>query len=149
LVSETTEQAKKMFTGTPVETIIQLDRSIIRMQVAPAEIASVVMNLLTNAQFAVSEKMKQNPAHYQPKIEVTTLKSCNEINIIVKDNGIGIPPSALQKIFQPFYTTRATGSGTGLGLSLNYNIIKAHGGEINVTSSEGLETKFNVVLPIA
>jgi signal transduction histidine kinase len=93
--------------------------------------------------------MKLNPAHYQPQIEVATLKSGNEIKITVRDNGIGIPPSALQKIFQPFYTTRATGSGTGLGLSLNYNIIKAHGGEINVMSSEGMETKFTVVLPIA
>jgi signal transduction histidine kinase len=149
LVSETTLQAKKIFTGTPVETSIQLDPSINKMQVAPAEIASVVMNLLTNAQFAVSEKMKQNPAHYQPRIEVSTVKSGTNINIIVKDNGIGIPPSALQKIFQPFYTTRATGSGTGLGLSLNYNIIKAHGGEMIVTSIEGKETVLRVTLPIA
>jgi two-component system, NtrC family, sensor kinase len=153
LVSETTQQAKQMLpdkgVGTPIETSIQLDPFIGKMEVAPAEIASVIMNLLTNAQFAVSEKMKLNPAHYQPQIEVATLKSGNEIMITVRDNGIGIPSSALQKIFQPFYTTRATGSGTGLGLSLNYNIIKAHGGEINVMSSEGMETKFTVVLPIA
>ena len=84
---------------------------------------------------------------YEPKVSVTTIKLDRKIEIIVKDNGNGIPAKVKEKIFQPFFTTKPTGQGTGLGLSLSYDIIKAHGGEIKVETKEGEFTEFVVHIP--
>jgi signal transduction histidine kinase len=85
---------------------------------------------------------------YEPIVSVCTKKLNGKIQIRVKDNGTGIPQKAVDKIFQPFFTTKPTGQGTGLGLSLSYDIIKAHGGEIKVESKEGEGTEFNISLPV-
>ncbi len=85
---------------------------------------------------------------YTPTIEVSTKKTGNKIEIRVKDNGKGIPKKVLEKIFQPFFTTKPTGQGTGLGLSLSFDIVKAHGGEIKIDTVEGQYTVFIVSLPV-
>jgi signal transduction histidine kinase len=86
---------------------------------------------------------------YEPIVTVSTKKLTNKVAIKVSDNGNGIPPNIADKIFQPFFTTKPTGQGTGLGLSLAYDIVKAHGGEIKVNTREGEFTEFVVQLPIA
>ena len=96
----------------------------------------------------MNEKKLSNNDHYKPSVSVSTLKKKNAIEIRVKDNGNGIPQKVLDKIFQPFFTTKPTGQGTGLGLSLSYDIIKTHGGELKVETKEGEGTEFIVVLPI-
>ena len=110
------------------------------------DIGRVLLNLLNNAFFAVSEKAKQNIPGYDPTIAVRTKKSGDHIEIRVKDNGNGIPRKIIDKIFQPFFTTKPTGEGTGLGLSLAYDILKAHGGELNVETKEGEGSEFIVSL---
>jgi signal transduction histidine kinase len=91
--------------------------------------------------------MKKSVGDYEPTVCVSTKKLDDKIEIRVKDNGMGISESLINKIFQPFFTTKPTGQGTGLGLSLSYDIIKAHGGQLNVESSEGKETEFIIQLP--
>ncbi len=86
--------------------------------------------------------------NYEPTVILTTAKHNGNVEIKVKDNGIGIPQKILDKIFQPFFTTKPTGQGTGLGLSLAYDIVKAHGGEIKVQSKEGEGSEFIVQLPV-
>jgi two-component system NtrC family sensor kinase len=108
----------------------------------------VLLNLYNNAFYAVSEKKKQQPNGYEPTISVTTKKISNKVEITVKDNGNGIPQKVIDKIFQPFFTTKPTGVGTGLGLSLSYDIVKAHGGEIKVETKDGEGSEFVVRLPI-
>jgi signal transduction histidine kinase len=119
----------------------------------------VLLNLYNNAIYAVSEKQKdlQPPADgrfaYEPTISVSTKKinipsGDENVEIRVADNGNGIPKEVLGKIFQPFFTTKPTGQGTGLGLSLSYDIIKAHGGDIKVDSKEGEGTTFIIQLPV-
>jgi two-component system NtrC family sensor kinase len=105
--------------------------------------------IILNAFYAVNEKMKSADAGYEPTISVSTKKTGNKITITVKANGNGIPQKVVDKIFQPFFTTKPTGQGTGLGLSLSYDIIKAHGGEIKVETKEGEFTEFVVHLPIS
>jgi len=115
----------------------------------------VMLNLINNAFYAVDEKKKQLGDGYEPAVSVTTRlvippsgeQRRAEINI--SDNGNGISKKILDKIFQPFFTTKPTGQGTGLGLSMSYDIIKAHGGEIRVQSKEGEGTEFIVQLPTA
>ena len=85
---------------------------------------------------------------YEPTVSVSTKKSINRVSITVSDNGNGIPQKVLDKIFQPFFTTKPTGQGTGLGLSLSYDIVKAHGGEIKVETKEGEGTEFIIQLPV-
>ena len=110
------------------------------------------MNLISNAFYAVDEKKKQQPEGYDPTVTVTTKKlmvSGKElVAISVSDNGNGIPQKIIDKIFQPFFTTKPTGQGTGLGLSLSYDIVKAHGGELKVETKEGEGTEFVIQLPI-
>ena len=107
----------------------------------------VILNLITNAFYAVSEKMKTGIENYEPVVSVNTKKLDGIIEIGVEDNGDGIPPQAMDKIFQPFFTTKPTGQGTGLGLSLSYDIVKAHGGHILVETKQGLGTRFVVQIP--
>jgi signal transduction histidine kinase len=124
------------------------DESIGNINIIPQDIGRVILNLITNAFYVVNEKSKQNIAGYEPTVEVNTKKEDNQVLISVKDNGNGIPQKILDKIFQPFFTTKPTGQGTGLGLSLSYDIVKAHGGEIKIQTNENKGTEFTIVLPI-
>jgi two-component system, NtrC family, sensor kinase len=124
------------------------DNSTGKINIIPQDIGRVLLNLYNNAFYAVTEKKKQQPEGYEPTISVTTKKSHNRITITVSDNGNGIPQKVVDKIFQPFFTTKPTGQGTGLGLSLSYDIIKAHGGDIKVETKNGEFTEFVVQLPI-
>jgi signal transduction histidine kinase len=116
--------------------------------VLPQEIGRVVLNLINNAFYAVSEKKKLHPSGYEPTVTVSTKRSGTQVEIHVRDNGTGIPQKALDKIFNPFFTTKPTGQGTGLGLSLSYDIItKGHGGELKVETLEGEGSTFTITLP--
>jgi len=125
------------------------DNSIGKVNVVPQDIGRVLLNLINNAFYAGNEKKKlQSPsAGYEPRVIVSTRKLNDKLEIVVKDNGIGVPQKSLDKIFQPFFTTKPTGQGTGLGLSLAYDIVKAHGGEIEVITNEGQGSEFVVSLP--
>ena len=124
-----------------------LDKSIDDIKIIPQDIGRVLLNLYNNAFYAVGEKKKQLPQGYEPTVWVSTKMFDNKININIKDNGNGIPRSVADKIFQPFFTTKPTGQGTGLGLSLSYDIIKAHGGEIKLNTKENEFTEFIIILP--
>jgi len=124
------------------------DQSIGNINIIPQDIGRVLLNLYNNAFYAVSEKKKSNVEGYEPTVSVSTKKSDNKITITASDNGDGIPQKVVDKIFQPFFTTKPTGQGTGLGLSLSYDIIKAHGGEIKVDTKEGEGSEFLIWLPI-
>jgi signal transduction histidine kinase len=119
-----------------------------KIMVYPQEIGRVILNLINNAFYAVREKKKQNIPEYVPTVSVTTKKRDDDVVIVVRDNGTGIPSNALSKIFQPFFSTKPTGEGTGLGLSLSYDIVtKLHGGELTVETEEGEFTAFTVRIP--
>ena len=122
------------------------DESIDSVSIVPQDIGRVVLNLITNAFYAVTEK-KQQEEDYEPTVTVSTKKLGQNVLISVKDNGNGIPKSVISKIFQPFFTTKPTGQGTGLGLSLSYDIVKAHGGKLDLKSDEGEGTTFTISLP--
>jgi len=125
------------------------DENIGLIKVISQDIGRVILNLITNAFYAVMEKKKLHPQGYEPTVTVSTKKIDNKIIVNVKDNGTGIPQKALDKIFQPFFTTKPTGQGTGLGLSLSYDIVtKGHGGELKVETKEGEYTAFSVILPV-
>ena len=124
------------------------DQSIGKIDIIPQDIGRVLLNLFNNAFYAVNEQKKSNSISYNPTVFVGTQECDNKIQITVKDNGKGIPQKILDKIFQPFFTTKPTGEGTGLGLSLSYDIIKAHGGEIKVESKEGEGSEFVIHLPL-
>jgi len=125
------------------------DNSIEPVNVVPQEIGRVLLNLINNAFYAVSEKEKQLNGKYEPTVLISTQKIDDKIEIRVKDNGNGIPHKVLDKIFQPFFTTKPAGQGTGLGLSLSYDIItKAHGGEFRVETKEGEGTVFIISIPV-
>ncbi len=124
------------------------DNSIGKINIISQDIGRVLLNLYNNAFYVVVEKMKAGNKDYQPTVSVSTKKTGDKILISVNDNGNGISQSLVDKIFQPFFTTKPTGQGTGLGLSLSYDIVKAHGGEINVETRERDGSKFLVILPI-
>ena len=124
------------------------DESIGNINIIPQDIGRVILNLINNAFYAVGEKTKQNQNGYEPTVSVSTKKNNGKIEISVKDNGFGIPQKVFDKIFQPFFTTKPTGQGTGLGLSLSYDIVKAHGGELKVETKEGEGSSFIICLPI-
>jgi signal transduction histidine kinase len=123
------------------------DKTIGNINIIPQDIGRVVLNLINNAFYAVDEKKKQNQNGYEPTVTVSTKKLNDKVEILVKDNGNGIPQKVLDKIFQPFFTTKPTGQGTGLGLSLSYDIVRAHGGEIKVETKEGEGSEFVISLP--
>jgi signal transduction histidine kinase len=124
------------------------DEKVGTISLVSQDIGRVILNLINNAFYAVNEKKKQSGHDYEPLISVSTKRSGNNVLISAKDNGIGIPQNILDKIFQPFFTTKPTGQGTGLGLSLSYDIVKAHGGEFIVDTREGEGSEFIIVLPI-
>jgi len=116
------------------------------VSVVPQDIGRVILNLLNNAFYAISEKKKQSVDRYEPIVSISTRKSGDNVLISVQDNGNGIAEKSRDKIFQPFFTTKPTGHGTGLGLSLSYDIVKAHGGELKVETTEGVGSEFIVSL---
>jgi two-component system, NtrC family, sensor kinase len=131
------------------------DESIGNINIIPQDIGRVLLNLYNNAFYAVNEKQKAESLKlkseinkYEPKVSVKTKKVGDHVEIIVADNGSGIPQKVVDKIFQPFFTTKPTGLGTGLGLSLSYDIVKAHGGEIKVETKEGEGSEFIILLPV-
>ena len=126
-----------------------LDGSLGNIDLVPQEIGRVLLNLFNNAFYAVHEQMKKLNAGYEPTVWVSTKKINDKIEIRVQDNGMGISKSLVDKIFQPFFTTKPAGEGTGLGLSLSYDIVKAHGGELKVDSTGGQGAAFIILLPMA
>jgi two-component system NtrC family sensor kinase len=139
-------RAKDKTFNARIET--DFDSTLTKINVIPQDIGRVVLNLINNGFYSVSEKCKQQPNDYEPAVSVSTKKSGDNVLISVRDNGNGIPDSIKEKIFQPFFTTKPTGQGTGLGLSLTYDIVKAHGGELTVETKEGEGSEFVVSLPV-
>jgi two-component system, NtrC family, sensor kinase len=146
------------------------DDTIEKLEMVPQDIGRVILNLITNAFYAcaersrsavaersrsasaersrsINEKNKPHSTEYEPTVSVTTKKSGDQILISIEDNGNGIPEEIVGKIFQPFFTTKPTGQGTGLGLSLSYDIVKAHHGELMVQTKENAGTTFTIQLP--
>ncbi|MBL0356553.1 MAG: histidine kinase [Chitinophagaceae bacterium] len=131
----------------------EYDENIGNINIIPQDIGRVILNLITNAFYAVTEKKKAAVAPsekpYEPTVTVSTKKAGNKVEIKVSDNGNGIPQKVLDKIFQPFFTTKPTGQGTGLGLSMSYDIVtKGHGGELKVENKEGEGATFIIILPV-
>jgi signal transduction histidine kinase len=126
------------------------DASIGNIHIVPQDIGRVILNLITNAFYVVNEKRALRQAqgdNFEPVVSVSTWKIDKKVEIKVADNGNGIPQKVLDKIFQPFFTTKPAGQGTGLGLSLSYDIVKAHGGELKVETKEGEGSTFIIQLP--
>jgi two-component system, NtrC family, sensor kinase len=137
----------KSFTCT---LVTDFDRELGKVDAVPQDLGRVLLNLYNNAFYAVQQKQKLGQEGYEPKVTVSTHRQEGQVKIRVRDNGTGIPESVKNKIFQPFFTTKPTGQGTGLGLSLSYDIItKGHGGELKVESQEGECTEFLLSLPVA
>jgi len=137
-------KAKDKTFNTTMKT--DFDKSIGNINIIPQDIGRVLLNIYNNAFYAVSEKKKQVNNGYEPTVSVSTKKTIGKVEIRVRDNGNGIPQKIVDKIFQPFFTTKPTGQGTGLGLSLSYDIIKGHGGEIKVQTTEGEGSEFIIRL---
>ena len=149
-------RAKDKSINVKIDT--SFDPTIGRVKIIPQDIGRVILNLINNALYAVTEKKNigdwpsppawREDKKYDPTITVTSKKTHEKILISVSDNGNGIRQEILDKIFQPFFTTKPTGQGTGLGLSLSYDIIKAHGGELKVNTTEGQGAEFIIELPL-
>ena len=132
--------------------VTDFDDSIDKINIVGQDLSRVLLNLFNNAFYSVNEKKKLSNGNYEPKVEVSTKKlkqsGSGMVEIFVKDNGMGIPEELMQKIYQPFFTTKPTGEGTGLGLSMSYEIIKkGHGGDLKVESKEGEYAVFRILLP--
>ena len=129
--------------------IMDFDEHLGKVSVVPQDMGRVLLNLFTNAFYATEQKRKTGLTGYQSTVQVSTKRlSDGQIEIRVRDNGCGIPKTVLNKIYQPFFTTKPTGQGTGLGLSLSYDIVtKGHGGELTVETEEGEFTEFIIQLP--
>jgi two-component system NtrC family sensor kinase len=131
------------------ELVTHFDAALPIVNIVPQDVGRVLLNMFNNAFYAVQQKQKAGVAGFKPTVEVSTETKGKEIEIRVKDNGTGIPEEIKDKILQPFFTTKPTGQGTGLGLSLSYDIIvKAHGGQIDIESVEGEYTTFIIKLPL-
>ncbi len=139
-------RAKDKSFNTEMKT--NFDESVGRINIIPQDIGRVILNLITNAFYAANEKKQQHPEGFQPIVSVSTKKIGDFVEIKVTDNGNGIPPKILDKIFQPFFTTKPAGQGTGLGLSMSYDVVKVHGGELKVETIEGESTTFIILLPL-
>jgi two-component system NtrC family sensor kinase len=131
------------------EMLMNFDPELPRVEAVGQDIGRVFLNLFNNAFYAVNQKKKTAGNDYTPEVSVTTLTENGQVIIKVKDNGVGMPDHVKEKIMQPFFTTKPTGEGTGLGLSLTYDmVVKGHGGSIQVTSVEGEGSEFTISLPI-
>ena len=124
------------------------DETLQKVNIIPQDMGRVILNLITNAFYVVDEKKKSGIENYEPTVTVSTKKIDGKLEIKVADNGSGIPQKVIDKIFQPFFTTKPSGKGTGLGLSLSYDIVKAHDGELKVNSIVNEKTEFVIILPI-
>jgi two-component system NtrC family sensor kinase len=138
-------RAKDKSFSAKVNTI--LDPTIPKVNVIQQDIGRVILNLTNNAFYAVSEMKKLKGDGYEPNVSVVTENLSGKVEIKVQDNGIGVSEKVREKIFQPFFTTKPTGQGTGLGLSLSYDIVKSHGGTLTVNSTEGKGSEFVIQLP--
>jgi signal transduction histidine kinase len=129
---------------------MNLDENIPKLNIIPQDMGRVLLNLFNNAFYVVNEKKKtQKEGDYKPIVTVSSAKIGDSVEIKLTDNGNGIPDTIKQKIFQPFFTTKPTGEGTGLGLSLSYDIVtKGHGGTLEVVSTEGVGSEFIICLPL-
>ena len=140
-------RAKDKSFNAQLET--DLDPTIEKVMLLPQDIGRVLLNLFNNAFYSVMEKKKLLNGVFEPSVNVRTVKSGNFVKILIRDNGMGIPEKVIDKIFQPFFTTKPTGEGTGLGLSMSFDIItKGHGGSININSKEGQYAEFEILLPV-
>ena len=125
------------------------DESIEKINIVPQDVGRVILNLITNAFYSVTEKKKSAVDGYEPTVFISTKNLGDKVEIKVRDNGMGISQKVMEKIYQPFFTTKPTGQGTGLGLSLSYDIItKGHGGELKVDTKEGEFAEFTILLPV-
>ncbi len=135
--------------GFNAELVTHFDAALPKVNATAQDIGRVLLNLFNNAFYAVNQKSKTAGSDYKPEVSVSTSTANGQIVIKVKDNGTGIPDAIKDKIMQPFFTTKPTGEGTGLGLSLTYDmVVKGHGGSINVDTKDGEYTEFTVALPI-
>ncbi len=131
------------------ELITNFDATLPKVNAIPQDMGRVLLNLFNNAFYAVNQKQKKAGADYKPEVSVSTSAANGQVIIKVKDNGNGIPEAIKEKIMQPFFTTKPTGEGTGLGLSLTYDmVVKGHGGSIAVESKEGEGSEFTITLPV-
>ncbi|WP_207430235.1 sensor histidine kinase [Sabulibacter ruber] len=127
----------------------EFDTGIEKVTVIPQDIGRVFLNMFNNAFYSVAQKKKNLNGTFEPTVQVITRRQEDTVEIIVRDNGLGVPQQVMDKIYQPFFTTKPTGEGTGLGLSLSYDIItKGHGGELKVNSEEGQYAEFIIHLPL-
>ncbi len=138
-----------------VEIQMEFDHSVEKLNIVAQDIGRVILNLLNNAFYAVNHRLQKPPIddrgyplpdNFSPQVSICTKRTSGKIEIKIADTGVGISKGVIDKIFQPFFTTKPTGQGTGLGLSLAYDIVKAHGGEIKVNSEEGSGTTFLITL---
>jgi two-component system, NtrC family, sensor kinase len=127
----------------------ELDERIPPLPMVPQEMGRVLLNLVNNAFYAVNKRKEKENSSYQPTVTIRSKLLDGYAELRIKDNGLGIPARLLDKIFQPFFTTKPTGEGTGLGLSLSYDIIKSHNGELRVETEQGKGTEFIVLLPLS
>ena len=132
------------------ELSTHFDEKLLKVNIIPQDIGRVLLNLFNNAFYAVNQKQKIAGEGYKAEVSVSTSFINGQVILAVKDNGIGIPDTIKEKIMQPFFTTKPTGEGTGLGLSLTYDIVvKGHGGKIEVNTNEGEFTEFQIILPLS
>ena len=130
------------------ELLTQFDPALPPAMVTPQDIGRVLLNLFNNAFYAVKQRAVTEGTDFKPEVKVSTAVVGNAVSIRVTDNGTGIPDAVKDKIMQPFFTTKPTGEGTGLGLSLSYDIVtKGHGGTITIKSEVGKYTEFEVLIP--
>ncbi len=136
--------------------VTDFDPSIGKVEVVPQDIGRVFLNIINNAFYATQQRRKDltnfqnlsNLGTYEPTVSISSKRTAGAVEFRIKDNGSGIPDDVKARIFQPFFTTKPTGQGTGLGLSLAYDIVvKGHGGTVEVESTEGEGTQFVIQLP--
>ena len=131
-----------------VKIVTKLKSGPQNVNIVPQEIGRVLLNIMNNAFYAVRQRQKTDKNGFEPTVTITSYREGGNVVVKIRDNGAGMPEQVMQKIFQPFFTTKPTGEGTGLGLSLSYDIItKGHGGQLSVASKENSYTEFTVVLP--
>jgi two-component system, NtrC family, sensor kinase len=131
------------------ELITRFDENLPKVDIVQQDMGRVLLNLFNNAFYAVNQKAKTAGVDYKPEVEISTSSANRQVVINVKDNGVGIPDAIKDKILQPFFTTKPSGEGTGLGLSLSYDIIiKGHSGTLDIISKEGEGTEFIIKLPV-